>query len=97
LGAILLGGAVGITLFERKAQSDHTALPLRVSRPAGAALLVVFVALLIGLPILASVSSSQALNELDAFYRAGSLVFGGGHVVLPLLQAAVVPPRLGEQ
>ena len=35
---------------------------------------------------------SQALRLFDAFYRAGALVFGGGHVVLPLLQAAVVPP-----
>jgi chromate transporter len=92
IGAILLGGVVGITLLERKPQSDHTVLPLRVSRRTGAVLLVVFAALLIGLPILASVSSSQALKEFDAFYRAGSLVFGGGHVVLPLLQAAVVPP-----
>jgi chromate transporter len=52
----------------------------------------VFAGLLIGLPLLASVASSQAVSEFDAFYRAGSLVFGGGHVVLPLLQAAVVPP-----
>jgi chromate transporter len=92
IGAILLGGAVGISLFERRPQSDHVALPLRVSRRTGTALLVVFALMLIGLPILASASSSQALKEFDAFYRAGSLVFGGGHVVLPLLQAAVVPP-----
>jgi chromate transporter len=92
IGAILLGGLAGVTLLERKPQTDQIALPLRVSRSTGAALLVVFVALLIGLPILASVSSAQAVQEFDAFYRAGSLVFGGGHVVLPLLQAAVVPP-----
>ena len=92
IGAILLGGAVGISLFEHRPQGDHVALPLRVSRRTGAALLVVFALLLIGLPILAGASSSQALKEFDAFYRAGSLVFGGGHVVLPLLQAAVVPP-----
>jgi chromate transporter len=92
IGAILLGGLAGVTLLERKPQTDQIALPLRVSRSTGAALLVVFLALLIGLPVLASVSSAQALQEFDAFYRAGSLVFGGGHVVLPLLQAAVVPP-----
>jgi len=95
IGAILLGGLAGVTLLERKPQTDQIALPLRVSRSTGAALLVVFLALLIGLPILASVSSAQALREFDAFYRAGSLVFGGGHVVLPLLQAAVVPPPAG--
>jgi chromate transporter len=58
----------------------------------GALLLAVFFVLLIGLPLLATAIPSQALKEFDAFYRAGSLVFGGGHVVLPLLQASVVPP-----
>jgi chromate transporter len=92
IGAILMGGAVGIAMLERKPQGAHTALPLRVSRTTGAVLLAVFGALLVGLPLVASVSSAQAVREFDAFYRAGSLVFGGGHVVLPLLQAAVVPP-----
>ena len=50
-----------------------------------------FFALLVGLPLLAAAFPSQTLKLIDAFYRAGSLVFGGGHVVLPLLQAAVVP------
>src|SRR5262249_8118984 len=68
------------------------ALPLRVSRALGALLLTAFFALLIGLPLLAAAIPSQALKDFDAFYRAGSLVFGGGHVVLPLLQASVVPP-----
>ncbi|HEY6255365.1 MAG TPA: chromate efflux transporter [Xanthobacteraceae bacterium] len=92
IGAIVLGGAVGIALLDRQAATDHAALPVPVSRATGATLQALFVCLLIGLPILASLSSSQALKEFDAFYRAGSLVFGGGHVVLPLLQAAVVPP-----
>src|SRR5262249_13952630 len=52
----------------------------------------IFFVLLIGLPLLAAVIPSQTLKLFDAFYRAGSLVFGGGHVVLPLLQASVVPP-----
>jgi chromate transporter len=92
IGAIVVGGAVGVTLLERKPVGDHTAFPLRVSRATGAALLATFAVLLIGLPVLASAVPSQGLRELDAFYRAGSLVFGGGHVVLPLLQASVVPP-----
>ena len=50
-----------------------------------------FFVLLIGLPLASSVVHSQSLALFDAFYRAGSLVFGGGHVVLPLLQAEVVP------
>jgi chromate transporter len=92
IGAILLGAAVGAAFFRGEAQSDRPALPLAVSRSAGAALLVVFFVLLIGLPFAADAVSSQALKLFDAFYRAGSLVFGGGHVVLPLLQASVVPP-----
>lgn len=53
--------------------------------------LVLFFALLGGLPLLAELSGNAALAMVEAFYRAGSLVFGGGHVVLPLLQASVVP------
>jgi chromate transporter len=92
IGAIVLGGAIGVVLLPRPPAEEHVALPLAVSRTTGALLLAIFALLLIGLPILAVASSSQALKEFDAFYRAGSLVFGGGHVVLPLLQAAVVPP-----
>src|SRR4029077_3034020 len=54
--------------------------------------LAVFFALLVGLPIARHIMPSHALAVFDSFYRAGSLVFGGGHVVLPLLQAEVVPP-----
>jgi chromate transporter len=68
--------------------SGHVSFP--VSRMAGAVCLVLFAALLIGLPLLVAVSSSQGLAVFDAFYRAGSLVFGGGHVVLPLLENEVV-------
>jgi chromate transporter len=63
-----------------------------VSRPAGWISLSLFTALLVGLPALASIAGSGALSLFAAFYRAGALVFGGGHVVLPLLQAAVVEP-----
>jgi chromate transporter len=63
-----------------------------MSRTAGIVLLAIFFALLVGLPLLAAAVPSQSLKLLEAFYRAGSLVFGGGHVVLPLLQVSVVPP-----
>ena len=92
IAAIVLGGVAGIALFRNEAPADHAALPVSVGRGTGAALLVLFVALLVGLPLLAAAVPSQSLALFDAFYRAGSLVFGGGHVVLPLLQAAVVPP-----
>jgi chromate transporter len=53
---------------------------------------VLFFALLFGLPALAAASSNHILELISSFYRSGALVFGGGHVVLPLLQQAVVPP-----
>jgi chromate transporter len=92
IGAIALGGIVGAVLLRGGEEIAPAALPLHVSRVLGALLLAVFFVLLIGLPLLAAAIPSQALKEFDAFYRAGSLVFGGGHVVLPLLQASVVPP-----
>jgi chromate transporter len=92
IGAILIGGIAGVALLRGGGEIAPASLPLNVSRPVGAALLALFFVLLIGLPLLAAAIPSHALQELDAFYRAGSLVFGGGHVVLPLLQASVVPP-----
>jgi chromate transporter len=92
VAAIVLGGAAGLWLLPTKAPTDHVSLPLDVGRRTGIAMLGLFFALLLGLPLLASVSASHAIAEIDAFYRAGSLVFGGGHVVLPLLKQAVVPP-----
>jgi chromate transporter len=92
IGAIVLGGVAGVTLFRGDVEIAPNSLPLRVRRSVGTVLLLLFFVLLIGLPLLASAIPSHALAEFDAFYRAGSLVFGGGHVVLPLLQAAVVPP-----
>ena len=69
----------------------HLDLPVRIKMRTPLSALAAFFALLILLPVLAGVSGSQALAQVDAFYRTGALVFGGGHVVLPLLQAEVVP------
>ena len=74
------------------APANHVSLPLGVGYAAGAAFLALFFVLLMGLPVVAAATQWQAIKLFDAFYRAGSLVFGGGHVVLPLLQASVVPP-----
>jgi chromate transporter len=91
VGAIAVGGLVGIVLLRSDPPADHVSLPLTIGRRMGAAMLVLFFALLIGLPLLASAIPSHSVKLVDAFYRAGSLVFGGGHVVLPLLKQAVVP------
>jgi chromate transporter len=93
VGAIILGGVVGLALLPKPTAETNTAhLPVAVGRITGTVLLALFVILLAGLPWLAANLQIHGLHLVDAFYRAGSLVFGGGHVVLPLLQAAVVPP-----
>ncbi len=92
IGAIVVGGLVGLILLPGTAPIDHAAMPHAVSRRAGVIAIALFFALLIGLPLLTAAVPSHSLQLFEAFYRAGSLVFGGGHVVLPLLQASVVPP-----
>ncbi len=91
VGLIVVAGLLGLMLFPAVPQGPHEALPIQLSRRTGAALLVIFGLLLVSLPLLAAAWPSQARAMVDAFYRAGSLVFGGGHVVLPLLQSEVVP------
>jgi chromate transporter len=89
--AIVLGAGAGV-LFCR----EHSALPrtrmlqFPVSRAVGVLCLVVFGALLVGLPVVALITGDGGVELFDAFFRAGALVFGGGHVVLPLLESAVV-------
>ncbi|PDT73358.1 chromate transporter [Bradyrhizobium sp. C9] len=91
IGAIVLGAIAGLR-FCRAAQAAngviHIAMP--VSRRVGLCALILFLALLVGLPLLAH--AWPGLGLFEAFYRSGALVFGGGHVVLPLLREAVVTP-----
>ncbi|MEE9255945.1 MAG: chromate efflux transporter, partial [bacterium] len=89
---VILGGALLGRLLLPAEEPAHTA-PLGLAIPKGAAVfcLAAFFVLLAGLPLLAQVFPGPALARFDSFYRTGSLVFGGGHVVLPLLQAEVVP------
>ena len=90
VGAIGLGGIAGLALGRGTAGGTGGPVAIPVTRGAGLAALLAFFALLVLLPVLAG--QAQALAVIDAFYRAGALVFGGGHVVLPLLQAEVVAP-----
>ncbi|KVA01573.1 chromate transporter [Burkholderia latens] len=89
---IVAAGAAGLMLLPRLASGAHDPLPLHVSHRAGVLWLALFAALIVALPIAAAALHSHALAVVDAFFRTGALVFGGGHVVLPLLQAAVVTP-----
>lgn len=90
VGAILVGAIAGLLLGRGTGTpvSGHVTMP--VSRRGAAVALFVFFGLLVLLPLLAKYG--QTLTVVDSFYRAGSLVFGGGHVVLPLLEAEVVQP-----
>lgn len=92
VGGIAVGGIAGLVFLRGPTTENHASLPLPVTRLQALVALAAFFVLLIGLPLLAAHTDSHAVKLLDAFYRAGSLVFGGGHVVLPLLQAEVVPP-----
>ena len=91
VGAIVVGGLIGWFFLPGEAIA-LTPLPVRISRLWSIGSIVLFFALLIGLPLAVSATGSHGLAMFDAFYRSGSLVFGGGHVVLPLLQAATVQP-----
>jgi chromate transporter len=92
VGVIVAGGLAGRLALRSDAPPLHSPFPVRLGRRAGLIALALFFGLLIVLPLLAAGSNLYALQLSDSFYRAGALVFGGGHVVLPLLQAEVVTP-----
>ncbi len=91
VGVIILTALAGLYLYKPGEGTSQDALPIRISQRSGTLWLSLFFILLLGLPVLNQWFESHTLALIDAFYRAGSLVFGGGHVVMPLLQAEVVP------
>jgi len=92
IAAILTGGVCGLWFCRDAAQTAGGPMPSPVSRRVGLAALAIALALLAGLPILRGLGLSPGVALFEAFYRSGALVFGGGHVVLPLLREAVVVP-----
>jgi chromate transporter len=91
LAALAACGLLGWRLLTLPADSPTPHIGYGVSRRVGAAALGLFAALLLGLPLVALATGSPVWAMVEGFYRAGALVFGGGHVVLPLLQTVVVP------
>jgi len=90
---IVVAGIIGWRLLPApSSQSDHISLSTRIPTWLAITSLVLFFALLGGLPLARQIEPSQWLALFDSFFRVGSLVFGGGHVVLPLLQSEVVGP-----
>jgi len=90
LAAIAVGAGAGYWLCRRPVAQPGAELSMPIGRLAGIAALVLFGVLLLGLPLSAGLTTYTPLALFDAFYRSGALVFGGGHVVLPLLQAETV-------
>lgn len=94
VGVILLGAFIGFLLYKREKADVEGMSPFPLSRRFAIGCLVLFFGLLFLLPILRELTSIQWIALFDSFYRSGALVFGGGHVVLPLLEREFVPTGL---
>ncbi len=91
VGAIVISAIIGFILYKQHTESDDSRIQFPISRGFAVICLSLFFGLLILLPILREVTSLSWIAMFDSFYRSGSLVFGGGHVVLPLLEREFVP------
>jgi chromate transporter len=92
LSSIAVAGLVGLFAFRDTSSTSFSHMRFPIGKKLGVAAWIVFFILLVGLPLVRQIVSSHALEVFDSFFRVGSLVFGGGHVVLPLLQTEVVGP-----
>jgi chromate transporter len=91
---IVAAGLLGLKLFKDKAHSKIEPFHVSISKKMGVASLSILIGTLILLPILNNTFNSSLLNIFDIFFRVGSLVFGGGHVVLPMIERELVPQGL---
>ncbi|MGE7625531.1 chromate transporter [Viridibacillus sp. NPDC096237] len=91
VGIIVLSAIIGFILYKQHTENDEAKTYFPISRSVGVICLTLFFGLLIFLPILREVTSLSWIAMFDSFYRSGSLVFGGGHVVLPLLENKFIP------
>lgn len=94
LTVMVVAALIGLVLLHNANAAPREGLSIRVSRVAGWLAMAVFVTLLLGLPLIAHYWPDSLTSLFDRFYRTGALVFGGGHVVLPLLQSQVVSTGL---
>lgn len=91
VGVIAGGGFLGWRFLRAQTSIGGTGTPAPIGRRIGLAALGLFFVLLVGLPLLRAFAPGSGIAVFESFYRAGALVFGGGHVVLPLLHESVVP------
>lgn len=91
VAVILVSGFIGFLIYKKHADKDNAPMEFPISKGFAIGCLVLFFSLLIVLPILRELTAVEWVALFDSFYRSGSLVFGGGHVVLPLLEREFVP------
>lgn len=91
IGVIILAGSIGFFIYRYEKAPEAVQLVLTFGKKTGIAAWTIFAGLLIGLPLLRPLIESGYYAIFDIFYRVGSIVFGGGHVVLPMLEREVVP------
>ena len=91
IGIILFAAVLGFFIYRSNTENEEPTTKFPISKRFGAICLTLFFVLLIALPILREVTKLEWVAVFDSVYRAGSLVFGGGHVVLPLLESEFVP------
>jgi chromate transporter len=92
LSSIAVAGVIGSRIFPGTTSSSVSSMRFPIGKNLAIAAWVIFFTLLVGLPFVRQMYASHAIEVFDSFFRVGSLVFGGGHVVLPLLQTEVVRP-----
>ncbi|WP_277678133.1 chromate efflux transporter [Gracilibacillus dipsosauri] len=88
---ILMAALIGLLFFKKKDTTESTFTSLVLSKKTGLFSILLFFLFLLILPIFSQLTNWQWLAMFDSFYRSGALVFGGGHVVLPLLEQEFVP------
>jgi chromate transporter len=91
LATIAIAGIISLFIFKTDNDSAEESLPISISHTTAKVALGLFFILLLASPLLNKTLNSEVLSLFDIFYRSGALVFGGGHVVLPLLQSELVP------
>lgn len=94
---IVLAGLIGSLLFKKDVSNQKSEVTLNISKSVGMISLSIFTLLLISLPVISGYFKHLYIQLFDTFYRVGSLVFGGGHVVLPLLEKEIVPNQMTNE
>lgn len=90
LAILFVGGLIGVFFLSTHNQLPHTPFESKFSKKISFALLIGFFVILLVLPLVAQLTNNAALRQFNSFFKTGALVFGGGHVVLPLLKSEIV-------